>query len=229
MGTRKCRRWTAKDDATMRRLWADHTPTQIAKAIGRSAFSVHARSRRIGLAKHYQHNYTATEDEIIRDCWKVMKSEEIASLLPGRSTQSVVHRAQRLSLDAGTRCGTGHIWTMAEEKALKQMSESGCSLDEMSERLNRSRAAVQQKRLAIGCTPMKPRRLSAVQIAAICEHLRAGKSTREVSALTGISSPCVLRCGRKHGVSNGRKRGRLSPDSDWGWTGKHPHVFKKVS
>jgi hypothetical protein len=96
------RRWTAEDDARLRRILALRSVDHAARLLGRTPEGVRRRGRRLGLAAPRQAEaapagtrWTEDEDELLR-----LHAAVLATLLK-RSDHAVVSRLRRLGLRTG--------------------------------------------------------------------------------------------------------------------------------
>lgn len=213
------RAWSQYDQKQFAAEWQAGTSLdRIGEILCRSRESLIQMARKVGLPGRVP-RWTNEEDETISDCWQVMTSREIAKLLSGRSPEAIRARAGALGLDAGMRGGRdSRIWTVQEERRLRQLCSDGKSLNEIAILMDRSKCAVQQKRYHIGIPKVKQRRLTAQQKAKIVERYLEGKSAREVADEIGCSARAVTENAKRLGVTNGWKwRPRYS---EWGWTGE---------
>ncbi len=152
--------------------------------------------------------FTEAEDDIIRNCWKVMTSVQIQKLIPHRSSQSICGRANRLGLDAGDRHGctkkggdSSRIWTVAEEKKLKGLIANGHTRREASNKLGRSVDSIKWKMATLGLkltkTALKRRcRLTRPESIAriLSKHMQCNCDLDNwvPTKLTGHSDVCVI-------------------------------------
>lgn len=214
------RAWSQDDQKQFAVEWCAGTSLdRIGEILCRSREALIQMARKIGLPGRVP-RWTNEEDEIISDLWQAMTSREIANLLRNRSPEAIRARAGALCLDAGMRGGRdSRIWTVKDEKRLRQLCSDGHSLAEIARVLDRSKCAVQQKRYHIGIPKIKKRRLTQQQKAKIVERYLEGKSSQEVADEIGCSKRAVTENARKLGVTNGWTGRNLN--SEWGWTGKH--------
>lgn len=214
------RAWSQYDQKQFAAEWQAGTSLdRIGEMLCRSREALIQMARKAGLPGRVP-RWTKEEDEIITDCWQVMTSREIATLLNNRSPEAVRARAGSLCLDAGMRGGRdSRIWTVKDEKRLRQLCSEGYSLADIARVLDRSKCAVQQKRYHIGIPKIKKRRLTQQQKAKIVERYLEGKSSQEVADEIGCSARAVTENARKLGVTNGWTGRNLK--SEWGWTGEY--------
>ena len=100
------RRWTAEDDARLRRILALRSVDHAARLLSRTPEGVRRRARRLGLAAprapeviRAGARWTADEDELLH-LHAALNPAVLATLL-GRSDHAVVTRLRRLGLRAG--------------------------------------------------------------------------------------------------------------------------------
>lgn len=99
------RKWTAEEDAIVRKLSGTVSCRDIAGRLGRSKRSVEARRRRLGVAGAVNQAWTDAEDAVLRRCirhaadkgWSFSVAREVAQRL-GRSPSQVRYRAGYLGL-----------------------------------------------------------------------------------------------------------------------------------
>lgn len=102
-------------------------------------------------------NYSAEEDATIRANWKAMTSVQLQRLLPNREARSIAGRAHRLKLDSGFRHGCSkkggdshRIWTIGEEKKLKELIATNHTRREAATILGRTMDSIKWKMATLG-------------------------------------------------------------------------------
>lgn len=104
------------------------------------------------LRRQKRQNYKPAEDQIIIDNWHILTSDQLQEFLPGRTRQSIAHRANRLRLDAGTRQGgstkggdSHAIWTIADEKRLVNLASANDNPHHLARELQRTPDSIKWK------------------------------------------------------------------------------------
>jgi hypothetical protein len=92
------------------------------------------------------YRWEAWEVEELRCCYETMTSTDIAKCL-GRSVIAVRRKATRLQIDSGLRAGCDtRIWTVAEERRLKELWGQGLPVRAIAERLSRTESSIRAHR-----------------------------------------------------------------------------------
>lgn len=150
----KAKHWNEEEDRILRENYPSKSYPEIQKLLPRwTEKAVKARACKIGLTQggfNHPCKWTAEEDEIIRQNYRVMRYAEMASLLPGRNIKAIKSRVAKL--------GLLKLWTEEEQQIVKD-GYGTISKEGLMKRLPyRTWSAISHQAMLLGVTqePNKP-------------------------------------------------------------------------
>lgn len=135
---RKLKKWTAQEERYILKWYRTYSITQIANELGRTARSVGARARMLGLYADIPKRWTKEEIDFVRKNYCTMSYDEVAQKL-GRTRKGVVKLLTNLNL----RRHAIHRWTN-KDKVYLRVSYGKTSSDIITKRLGISKTVLHQ-------------------------------------------------------------------------------------
>ena len=145
------RKWTAKEVALLKKLYAEEPTEELAKQLGRSLPAVKRRANMLGLKrKSYLQKLWKPEDiALLKELYPEGPFGEIAQRL-GRPVASVKAQAYLLGLKRKSNLGT--LWTAKELEMLRERYPTCESTRELAKKIGRPWGSVRQTASTLGIT-----------------------------------------------------------------------------
>jgi len=148
--SRTSRKWTPEEDAILAEIYDGQDPatiSRIATRLKRARIAVVRRAGRLGLQRARERDWTAEEDQQLRDLYDSHPTtvRKLARAL-GRKSAALKRRASKLGL---TR-KPGRPWLQREDDLLERLVAQNVSRARMAQALGRTEAAVTHRLLKLG-------------------------------------------------------------------------------
>lgn len=143
-------KWNVQEEKYLIDNWGQADASIIMKILDRTEDSIVRKAQRLGLKTHKNPNeylkkrWSAEEENILREFYQIKPMDDLLSLLPGRTRESIIKRAKLLGLN----CENRH-WS--EEEIMYLEEKWGVvAIDNIARKLGRTKNAILLKAHKIG-------------------------------------------------------------------------------
>lgn len=246
--------WTNADVTSLVKLYPVHSNQELAAIFGRSELGIMGKARALKLRKNsigssqrrqscYSHPWSIQQEILLQELFPSTPNEEIADILD-RSTNAVAIKARRIGLRKM------EFWTELEDEQVKTLYTK-LSYQQLAERLNRTKGAVQIRIITLGLqckvenwsdqeVAFLKKAFSQRNLDTIAIHLgRTPGAVARKSALLGLMRNCAgpqsesktLKALQPHHRANQTTKPHESPTHQTAkpWLFKHIHASKNAT
>lgn len=200
------RRWTAREDAGLTRLYRSGVPVrEIAERLARSEDAVNSRRRHLGLAARRERaRWSSREDALLTAASASGLSASFVAERLGRPAGQIRWRRRALGLTSAP----SRLYSAEDDEALRLVLAREGSLELLARRLGRTPDALRLRASKLGLyRPVRRRRWTPSEDAAIRDGYDSGLTCRAIArGLPGRSSASVTARAGKLGLATHARR-----------------------